>query len=452
MAKTKKNKKEIVYVDEFQLSKEQQQAFDLINNTLYNVFIQGSAGSGKSYFINYLKRYLKKSSIVCSPTATAAMNVGGMTLHSFFQLPVSDFITEKMLYKQNRKKLNEMLQHIEVLIIDEISMVRPDMLDAINNICQYARRDKTRAFGGIQVVLVGDLYQLPPVITPAATEIFEDFYGTKDPYFFDADIYKKGKFQKIEFTHIYRQQNDELLDKLYNLRTNTKLKETLAYFNTCKIEDKNILNQAVTITPYRASAEQINLQKLDKLSGKAVKYKAILEGSFEKAKSFPVEKELILKEGALVIFSKNNIPEWINGTMGIVTDLTEDTILVKLLGSGKTVFVTREEWKDHKYEITENYNPETGKTEKNISEKTIGIFKQFPLQLGYSLTIHRAQGKTLDKVIIDMAKGAFAHGQLYVALSRTRNKEDMHIITPINVQDSIISPRVIDFMTQKLTV
>ena len=443
MAKSKK-KKELVYIhnEEITLSEEQQKAFDLINNTLYNVFIQGSAGSGKSCFIEYLKRNLKKSSIVCSPTAIAAMNVGGMTLHSFFQLPVSDFITEKMLYKFNRKKLNEILQYIQVLIIDEVSMVRPDILDAINNICQYARRDKTRPFGGIQVVLVGDVYQLPPVITSQSVEIFEDFYGTKEPYFFDADVYKKAKFQKIEFTQIYRQKSDELLNMLNNLRFNKNLKETLAYFNNCKIEDQNIINNAVTITPYRAMTDQINKQKLNTLKGDMISYKAILEGSFEKAKSFPADKELQLKEGALVVFIRNNKPDWINGSMGIVVDLKPDVILVKMLDTGNTVFVTRETWEEHKYEMELDEE-----NKKHVKEITIGKFEQFPLQLGYSLTIHKAQGKTLDKVVINMDKGAFAHGQLYVALSRTRNKDDIHMVTPVYAKDSIISPRIIEFMS-----
>lgn len=445
MAKSKKKK--VVYEEKITLSKEQQEAFDLVNNTLYNIFIQGPAGCGKSTLINYMKRHLKKSYIICSPTAIAASNVGGMTLHAFFKLPVTDIISEENLFRTNRKKVNEILQNVEVLIIDEVSMVRPDILDAVNVLCQNAKHNKTRAFGGIQVVLVGDLYQLPPVIKQNTLEIFKEMYDTNDPYFFDSDAYKTGKFKKLELNCIYRQENDELLNNLTNLRLNKNVSKSLTYFNSCKINDKNSLDTAVVITPYRATAEQINLEKLNQLSGKEYKFKAILSGSYLKAKSFPVEKELILKEGALVIFTKNNQPEWINGTMGIISDISDSLITVMLLDTGKPVFVKREIWEDHEYETSEYIDSETGKAKKYITEKTIGEFKQFPLQLGYACTIHKAQGKTLDKVIIDCGKGMFAHGQLYVALSRTRNKNDMHITSELKVKDSIISKRVLEFIS-----
>lgn len=429
--------------DDVKLSEEQQKAYDLIKTTHYNIFIQGRAGTGKSTFIQYLKEHLDKRMIICSPTAVAAMNIGGMTLHSFFRLPVSDFIDEDKLFKMNRKKIGEILLNTDLLVIDEISMVRPDILDAIDKLCKQLRRDKTRMFGGLQLLLIGDIYQLPPVITSEATELFTEFYGTNDPYFFDSVAYQRANFKKIEFEQVFRQSGTDLLDNLANLRSNKNLKSTLDYFNSCKILDNDILQSAITITPYRATAEQINESKLTELKGQLKTYDAECSGSFTTSKNYPVSKKLSLKCGALVLFTKNNQPEWINGSMGIITDLDEDIISVKLLSTGKNVLVTRETWIDHKYEIL--VDPLEG---KKIIEKEVGKFKQFPLQLGYSLTIHKAQGKTLDKVIIDIGKGAFAHGQLYVALSRTRNKEDMHIVHDLKFSDSIISPRVVEFMSR----
>lgn len=431
------------------LSKEQQKAFDILQNTQDNVFIQGQAGTGKSSFIMYLKKNLTKSMIICSPTAVAAMNIGGQTIHSFFKLPISDFLIENTLFKTNRKKIAEVIKQADVLVIDEISMVRPDMLDAINKLTKVMRQKANKAFGGLQVLLIGDIYQLPPVITSAATKLFKNEYGTTDPYFFDSYAYHEGNFKFIEFSYVYRQLNNKLLDNLTKLRLNSDMSNVLKYFNSCKIEDPTILNTAVTITPYRSKADEINQAKLKALKGSAKKYKADMTGSFVGASTFPADKELVLKEGALVMFNKNNQPEWINGSMGIVTKLNNDIIFVKMLNNGKNVIVTKETWKNREYTIEIN---EEG--EKQIIEKETGTFKQFPLQLGYSLTIHKSQGKTLDKVIIDIGRGAFAHGQLYVALSRTRNKEDMHIVSELHSSDSIISKRVIDFMlnNQKLTI
>jgi len=424
-----------------ELSPKQQEAFDVLNKTNQNVFIQGQAGSGKSSFIMYLKEHLNKRILLCAPTAIAAMNVGGVTLHSLFKLPVSDFITDEGLnqFKYMRKPLREILNETDVIIIDEISMVRPDMLDAIDMLCRDLRRNPFEFFGGLQIVLIGDAYQLPPVITQSAAKIFEEFYNTDEPYFFDAISYREGNFKKIEFDHVYRQNDTELLDKLSQLRLNKNTQECINYFNTCKITDKELLKTAVTITPYKSIAEDINKQKIKELNTKAFTYEAGKTGSFKKTSNYPALDKLTLKEGALVIFTKND-DQWINGTTGIVTHLSENSVFVKILSTGLEVCVRRAFWDTKEYKVDK-------KTKKVIEEVT-GTFTQYPLQLGYGLTIHRAQGKTLDKVNIDIGRGAFAHGQLYVALSRTRNKADINLTRNISTKDVIISKRVVEFMNK----
>ena len=448
------------------LSKEQQKAFDILQNTNDNLFIQGQAGTGKSSFIMYLKKNITKSMIICSPTAVAAMNIGGQTIHSLFKLPISDFISSDNLFKTNRKKISDIIKSADILVIDEISMVRPDILDAIDMLTKSMRKNKNKPFGGLQVLLIGDIYQLPPVIKSNATDIFNQIYGTKDPYFFDSNAYKNGNFKCIQFSYVYRQLNNDLLDNLTKLRLNEDIAKAIKYFNTCSIENQDVLNNAVTITPYRENANNINQEKLKALKGIAKKYEATMTGSFLTSSTYPADKELVLKEGALVMFNKNNPPEWINGSMGIVTSLHDDIICVKMITSGKTVFAMRETWINKEYETKEVVVPimieledEFGntfkmqdgnkfETKKIIVEKETGEFKQFPLQLGYALTIHKAQGKTLDKIIVDIGRCAFAHGQLYVALSRTRNKDDIHLIKKLKFTDSIISPRVVDFMSR----
>lgn len=422
---------------DYKLDESQKELFDLIENTNQNIFIQGQAGTGKSTFINYLKAYSSKRIRVVCPTAVAAINIGGSTIHSLFNLPLSDFFIFDELIKTPRKKLKSILLKTDLLIIDEVSMVRPDMLDAIDLLSRELR-EKDVPFGGLQLLLVGDLCQLPPVIKSNTYDVFKNTYGHRMPYFFDSNAYKNGNFKKIELTKVYRQEDTELLENLINIRKNHNIEDSVAYFNTCKITDENILNTAITITPYRNIAENINQKRLGDLPSEVHTYVCQTKDSFDDAKDAPAPRVLTLKVGALVIFNKNNSPIWINGTSGIVEELEEDVIKVRILNNDTVVPVKREEWKNYAYD----YNRDTG----TVIEKEIGSFIQFPLQLGYALTIHKAQGKTLDKVIIEMSKGAFASGQLYVALSRTRHKADIHIPKRIDESDAIIDDRIVEFL------
>jgi len=422
----------------FSLDPDQKALFDRIETERGNFFIQGQAGTGKSSFIRYLREHSRKRVAVASPTAVAAINVGGVTIHSMFELPLSDFIILRDVLYEKHFKLPQILAGTDLLVIDEVSMVRPDILDAVDALSRHLRFGLA-PFGGLQVVLVGDLCQLPPVIKPSVSSVYKEKYGSDRAYFFDAHSYAEGKFEKCEFTRVYRQQDAELLENLKNLRWAGRLGETLSYFNSAKISDGRILDTAVTITPYRSSAERLNRKRLAEIKSEEICYDCETAGKFDGTADTPAPRKLILKTGALVIFNRNDSQgkRWINGSSGTVEKLGGDEIEI-LLSGGEKVSVKREVWESHAYGI----DPAT----KEVVERVTGTFKQFPLQLGYALTIHKAQGKTLDKVIIDISGGAFAHGQLYVALSRTRKKSDMHIKNRITESDFITDGRVIDFM------
>lgn len=423
-----------------ELDSEQQKIYEFIVKKEKNVFIQGQAGTGKSTLINYIKDNSEKNVVLACPTALAATTIGGSTIHSLFRLEPKDYFDlSETLIKRNKSNDN-VLKHIELLIIDEISMVRPDILDVIDGILKKIKRSK-KPFGGIQTILVGDLYQLPPIIKPDIKKIFVENYGFSLPYFFDSKSYKEGDFHNFELTVVHRQDDLDLLEKLKNLRTSTNLKTTIEYFNNIK-KTKNF-DDAVILTPYKAKAEQINEEKLHALKGKNHTYTAISTGSFKKMKETPAPEELILKEGALVMFNKNDKnKQWVNGNTGIIVECYPNSVVVQLTNSGEEVYVSKDVWELVKY----NYDEKT----KKITEEKIGSFTQLPLQLGYSVTIHRAQSKTLDKVVLDIDRGIFAHGQLYVALSRTRKAEDMLIQTKLTEKDVILDKRIEQFLSLKL--
>ena len=416
----------------------QRKLFDKIEHTHTNFFIQGQAGTGKSTFIKYLKKHSKKRIRLVAPTAIAALNIEGATIHSMFTLPLSDFIIQREVLSTRRRKLKSILKKTDILIIDEVSMLRPDILDTIEALCCQARGNLS-LFGGLQIILIGDLCQLPPIIKQDVVPIFKQEYQTAEPYFFDAKSYQKGSFEKIELNEVYRQIDSELLSHLQNLRKNENIPETISYFNRPEKYPQDFIQTAITITPYRQVADNINQRRLSELQTQSKSYIAQLDGSFEKMQDTPSPKNLTLKEGALVVFNKNNYPDYINGTSGIIEKLSDRYIIVRCLQDNKFITVYREEWKSFSYDINEI----TGE----VTEKETGSFIQYPLQLGYALTIHKSQGKTLDRVIIDIDRGAFAHGQLYVALSRTRRKTDMLIKRGLSEDDIIFSKRIKSFLS-----
>ena len=413
------------------LNQSQITAFNTIEHTNANVLILGPAGTGKSTFINFLKAASKKRIICACPTAVSALNVGGQTIHSLFQIQPRDFILPEFL--KLKAKPRNILNAADILIIDEISMVAPDLLDAIDILARQARRNNA-PFGGIQVVGIGDVFQLPPVITRDAMGFYSNEYGQPNSYFFDSHVYGRANFVKFDFDLVYRQNDTELLNNLIKLRNNQS--DALDFFNNCKISDEEKRSNAVVITPFRAVADRINQSRLAQIPETEITYNGIISGNFSE-KETPAPMELKLKIGALVVFVKNS-DKWHNGAMGIIKDLSTREITVQLLsGTRETVSVKPDKWSKIEYCRDEN---------DKLIEKEIGSYKQFPLMLGYAMTIHKAQGKTLDAVVLDISRGAFAHGQVYVALSRTRNKNDMHIATPLRMRDVIFDNRVLEFI------
>lgn len=416
------------------LNKNQMEAFNTIERTHSNILILGQAGTGKSTFVQYLKSASSKRIVCACPTAVSALNIGGQTIHSLFQIQPRDFILPELL--KLKAKPRNILNATDVLVIDEISMVAPDLLDAIDILARSARHNN-EPFGGIQVVAIGDLFQLPPVITRDAEQYYQQAYEHTNAYFFDSNVYKRADFIKYDFNTVYRQSDDDLLQNLMRLRDNDAT--AVGFFNTCKIEDENARKNAVIITPFRAIAERINSERLDQIDAPLVQYTGVLAGNFN-ANDVPAPMDLCLKQGALVMFVKNG-DKWHNGSMGIVENLGAREIIVQLLDDDKNdlVVVKPEKWEKIEYSRDEN---------DRIVENEIGSYKQFPLALGYAMTIHKSQGKTLSKVVIDISRGAFAHGQTYVALSRTRHAKDMHIVKPLQQRDIIFDKRILDFVSE----
>ena len=417
------------------LSDVQMSAFNAIERTYSNILILGQAGTGKSTFVNYLKTASHKRIVCACPTAVSALNVGGQTIHSLFQIQPRDFIMPEFL--KLKAKPRNILTATDVLVIDEISMVAPDLLDAIDVLARMARHNN-EPFGGIQIVAIGDLFQLPPVITRDAMDYYRQFYEHDNAYFFDSPAYRRADFIRYDFDLVYRQSDIELLENLRRLRHNDLT--ALEFFNTCRISDASRLANAVIITPFRAVAERINASRLAEINAPEITYTGELSGTFNE-RDVPAPMNLTLKVGALVVFVKNG-DKWHNGSMGLVRNLSNREITVELLNKSHDVVSVRpEKWQKIEYVRDEN---------DRLMENEVGAFKQFPLNLGYAMTIHKAQGKTLDTVVVDISRGAFAHGQTYVALSRTRSASDMHIATPLRPRDVIFDNRVLDFVDANL--
>ena len=436
-------------------------AVAFVNQTNQNLFLTGKAGTGKTTFLRYIRDNCYKKMAITAPTGVAAMNAGGTTLHALFWLPFGVFIEDYALqwndqdhhiYNKNRlfstikltKQRRAILQELELLVIDEVSMVRADTLDAIDVILKSVRRDM-RPFGGVQVLFIGDLYQLPPVVRDTEWQVLREHYSSM--FFFDAKVLRNSALVKLELQQIYRQQDSRFIGVLNNIRNNQCTTDDLDLLNSHYLEDfvPTADDQYITLTSHNRLAEQINQEELMKLSGRMHNIKAIVKDDFQQG-AYPTEETLALKEGAQVMFIKNDVGEdrkYFNGKIGTVKELLLDKnqIVVGFKDGAEDVVVKREIWENIKYK----YN----KGEDKIEEEVLGTFSQYPLRLAWAITIHKSQGLTFDKAIID-AGTSFASGQVYVALSRLTGLEGLVLRSKIASHAIRTDSQVVGFMKQLL--
>lgn len=422
-----------------------QNALRLIQYTRQSVFLTGKAGTGKSTFLKHVCKVTKKKYVVLAPTGIAAINAGGSTLHSFFKLPFHPLLPDDpnfqgkklhdtLKYSSDHRKL---IQNIELVIIDEISMVRADIIDFIDKVLRIYSRNMREPFGGKQVLLVGDIFQLEPVVKADEREIISRFYP--NPYFFSARVFQEMELVAIELTKVYRQTDKVFVGVLDRIRTNTAGSADLQLLNTrCNAPiHKGENDMYITLATRRDTVDHINEQKLAELPGKAVKLQGEIHGEFPE-NSLPTLMELIVKPGAQVIFIKNDQEKrWVNGTIGTISGMSDDGIMYVVTEDGKEFDVHKESWSNVRYRYNE--------TEKKIEEEELGTFIQYPIRLAWAITVHKSQGLTFSRAIIDFSGGVFAGGQTYVALSRCTSLEGIQLKREITRADIFVRPEIVSF-------
>lgn len=422
-------------VNTVKLSDEQAQVFNLLETTNDNYFVTGKAGTGKSVLLKYFEENSGKRVVLLSPTGVAALNIGGQTIHSFFKLAPITFDKDELESITVDYKLREILRNIDTVVIDEVSMVRADLMEAISRKLQIARRND-EPFGGVQLALFGDPYQLPPVVTDGQLDrYFKHTYGGY--YFFNAPSVKATELQIYELQHVFRQKDEEFRELLNTIRHGAFKESQLAALNE---RAKTTLPESgfITLAGHNATVSAINHKELAKLSGQVHEYEAEVWGDI-KEQSFPTEKKLKLKVGAQVMMLKNDTEKprrWANGTLGVVTMLKENLVRVNIDGVEHTILPAT--WEKIRYD----YDHE----ERRLDKQVVSSFKQLPLRLAWAITIHKSQGQTYQSVSVDLSDGAFAHGQTYVALSRCVSLEGLYLESPIRREDVIVDPDVVAFM------
>lgn len=418
--------------------------YNLVERTSANVFLTGKAGTGKTTFLKYLRAHSSKRMVVAAPTGVAAINAGGVTLHSLFQLPFEPFLpgmVHNERYHFSREKQN-IIRSLDLLVIDEISMVRADVLDAVDDTLRFVRRNQN-PFGGLQLLLIGDMQQLPPVLTSAEENFYREHYPSS--YFFHSHALSRSGYCYVELTKIYRQTETKFVDLLNAVRNNCLTGEQLDELNSHYKPgfDPDEAEGYIRLTTHNNKARVVNEQKLADLPGETFSFTAEVTGSFLES-SYPTDKVLVLKKGAQVMFIKNDPnPEkaYFNGKIGIVSAITNEGVMVTF-PDGTRAEAPRLKWDNVQYELND--------TTKEIEEKVIGSFLQIPLRLAWAITIHKSQGLTFDKVMLD-ANAAFAHGQVYVALSRCRTLDGLVLSSPLSASAILNDDVILSFSQQVKT-
>ena len=419
-------------LDQIDLNAEFRHTLDLIEQDCPCLFLTGKAGTGKSTLLHYLRETTDRATAVLAPTGVAALNVGGQTIHSFFRFPPT-LIDPATLRRRRSAKL---FQKLDTLIIDEVSMVRADVMAGIDTALRLHRDNIQTPFGGVQVILCGDLFQLPPIVRERDMQTFFDQqYG--GPYFFCAKVFAELQPCSVELTTIYRQHDEDFIYVLNKIRENDVDAELLAVLNARVRRGGGPPQDSsfITLTATNQAALRKNQACLERIAELAHTYPAEVSGQFEES-IFPTEELLELKPGAQVMLIRNDpYKRWVNGSIGRISSLTDTQVWVEI---GGTVYeLEPETWHNIRY----RYNQDTNR----IEEEEVGSFTQYPLRLAWAITIHKSQGQTFDKVMIDLGRGAFAHGQTYVALSRCTSLDGLVFSRPVTPRDMVFDERVYDW-------
>jgi ATP-dependent DNA helicase PIF1 len=439
-----------------ELSQEQESLFEYIEQSQSNVFVTGRAGTGKSTLLSHLTANTEKSFAVCAPTGVAALNVGGVTIHSLFTFPLG-LLGEVEIARHLSKRTREILRALDMLVIDEVSMVSADLMDAIDRALRIARGRKNEPFGGAQVVMFGDPYQLapvPPRDPQEKTYIAENYQSL---WFFDAHVWRQSDLERFELSEIFRQSDDDFKEILNAIRDGSVTQAMLDSLNQAGNRYPPH-SDVIRLATINETVNSVNHQRMGLIETEPKVFKAVYSASAEKSfgRALPAEIELSLKVGAQVMFIKNDdastsktggtIRRWVNGTIGRVVALPKSGLVVVDV-DGEELEVGPATWEKVRYEIEEDFDESTGKTKEVLVPVTLAEFKQIPLRLAWAVTIHKSQGQTYDEVQIDMGRGAFSPGQTYVALSRVRTLTGLYLTRAVLIRDVMVDKDVIRFMS-----